>query len=1056
MDLSHGASCAFSIVNCNFHRNQGSHLSLLSTSSIYLFIIIEDTTFITSNDSGVLMDLTDGSEVSVFLQGNAFIGNALSGLYIQSPLQSCEITGCTFSHNHGNGAELYYTSSGLTSKQYIITECSVQNNSGTGMVLNGYNEPHTTTRIQISKINFLGNLEALKMENVQLVSEVSICECNFTNHRTNSVTITGEDFHSVILKKSFFKESGRHDIECSVLFVSNTPNLTLSDVNITGNDCTGISLSNSIMNLRNTVNLVRNSGQQGGAISLVEGSKLNFALSSKLNIFNNTAETYGGGIYSDETCEKESRFCFFEFGELATLSSVTLSHNYSKVFFYSGNIAKRGGDVVFGGCLSNCDLLSNGIFKTISKCDLYNTFWKLQASSTKLEEQSTFVDYPKNVVFCKNESLSSGASVNGATCKDSHSISVFRGQTFMVPLMVADDCCFPSVEVIEARINQDYRGNQPLQFKQDTIQKARKYCHNFAYALTGGIGLSEAAVTFTIQQQYFTNVPPVTLTVLLKNCPTGYAIDTESGECSCHSVLKLYGIECNPSNLSIQIPAQTWVGELEQGLAVQKDCQYCKVEQTQTINLTRYSQEFQCNSNRTGIMCGACVANYSLQLGGYECARCSNSTYKGILLLVGFTIIGIILVLLLLGLNLTVSTGMINGLIFYSNIVYLNSDTLLPITREGKSTHLQNTVRILSTFQAWMNLDFGIVTCFFDGYNTYISTWMQFVFPLYIWFLILIIVLASRYSSRISNITTSNTVSVLATLLLLSYAKLLKTSVESFSPVQLQILDGHMTRNLWKPDANIPYLGHLHSPLFLMSLMMATVYVIPFTLLILLGPLLQANSHYRFLHWINKLKPFLDAFYGPYTSRYRYWPGILLLSRLVILGIFAFYSPNDITFKLLTVTVMAAALLASWMAIGRIKAVPLYQKKLLNYLELFILLNMLVFAATSIYATQFSRSKVRNQQALAVVMVSGTVAAFCGILGYQIFNTASRFKPVRELRRFVPINIKKQKISPEVSQNLNEDISTKTTHTLVDITGQATSNDQLREPLLASDVEDKS
>ena len=55
---------------------------------------------------------------------------------------------------------------------------------------------------------------------------------------------------------------------------------------------------------------------------------------------------------------------------------------------------------------------------------------------------------------------------------------------------------------------------------------------------------------------------------------------------------------------------------------------------------------------------------------------------------------------------------------------------------------------------------------------SYTSTWMQFVFPFYIWFLILVIVLASRYSSRISRMTTSNAVLVLATLLLLSYSTL--------------------------------------------------------------------------------------------------------------------------------------------------------------------------------------------------------------------------------------------------------------------------------------------
>ena len=362
-----------------------------------------------------------------------------------------------------------------------------------------------------------------------------------------------------------------------------------------------------------------------------------------------------------------------------------------------------------------------------------------------------------------------------------------------------------------------------------------------------------------------------------------------------------------------------------------------------------------CLSKRTGIMCGACVSNYSLLLGGYECADCSGSTYKGVLLFLAFIAIGIVLVILLLGLDLTVSTGMVNGLIFYSNIVYLNSDTILPITRgENNSTHLVNTVRILSTFQAWMNLDFGISTCLIDGYNTYISTWMQFVFPLYIWLLILIIILTSRYSRRITKLITSNIVSVLATLLLLSYAKLLNTSIEVFSLVQLQLLNGNFT-NRWKPDANIRYLGQLHVPLFLMSLAMVLVYMIPFTLLILLGPLLQAKSHYRVLHWINRLKPFHDAFYGPYTSKYRYWPGILLLARLLILGAFAVYSPNDVPFKLFAISITAAALLVLWMVIGRAKAISLYQKYYLNYMELYFLTNLLIFA---IFFINFMLSRI--------------------------------------------------------------------------------------------------
>ena len=482
---------------------------------------------------------------------------------------------------------------------------------------------------------------------------------------------------------------------------------------------------------------------------------------------------------------------------------------------------------------------------------------------------------------------------------------------------------------------------------------------------------------------------------------------------------------------------------------MQNNCQYCKTKEIDLI-IPIDSNEL-CIFNRTGIMCGACVSNYSLLLGGYECADCSGSTYKGVLLSLAFIAIGIVLVILLLGLDLTVSTGMVNGLIFYSNIVYLNSDTMLPITRGENSTHLLNAVRILSTFQAWMNLDFGISTCFFDGYNIYISTWMQFVFPLYIWFLILIIILTSRYSRRITKIITSKIVSVLATLLLLSYAKLLKTSIEVFSHVQLQLLNG-IVSTWWKSDANIPYLGQLHVPLFLMSLAMVLVYMIPFTLLILLGPLLQAKSHYRVLYWINRLKPFHDAFYGPYTTKYRYWPGILLLARLLILGAFPSYSSNDIPFKLLTVSMITAALLVLWMVIGR-KSISLYQKNYLNYLELYFHTNLLAFAALSIYTTKFSlrNLKLKIQQGLAVAMVGSVLAVSCGIIGYKIICIAIKCREVHNItNRFLPVKFVKRKEKPQNPMEEQEDISTKTTHSSVELTECETSNNELREPLLAS------
>jgi predicted outer membrane repeat protein len=974
--ISGGVSCNFTVNNCDFQGNKKGHLQLLtnntiSHSNLTVTALIKDSIFNMSDRFGIRIRCLDvNTELEVILIRTTVTDNESWGLHLEN---------------------VAYTD--------ISDSCFI-NNSG---ALN---------------LDLRGDQTAV------------ISECTFENQRaTHTVMVnSGNKNNRVILEKSSFLKNHGRDRDCAVLYVKGKGNLTINNVCIADNYCTGIVIQGSSVRLKNSVDLTGNHGLLGGGLKLIE-SKFLFTLGSKLTIINNTAELYGGGIYS-----QVGTICFYC---LYHFEGDYWSQNDLKVISLSGNSAERGGDAVFGGCLSNCLVKINETYNEINGCGDASKFWTF-ASSENAMSQSAFVEDERHLEFCSNETF------QGAYCNRSRSISVYRGQKFSIPLIVSDDCYTPSVEMIEAKVTKGSEGMSPLQFEHASVQQARKYCHTFEYTLVGGLDLRAATISFKIWRQSRLSIGDVILSVYLKDCPVEYTIDTVSGKCKCNDVLMSHKIECHLHKLVI--PAKHWVGELHDrsgSMAVQKDCQYCSSKHT-VANVTEDSQML-CIHGRTGVMCDACITNYSLQLGGYKCADCSNSTLRGALLIVVFAVVGICLVLLLLGLNLTVSTGMINGLIFYSNMVYLNNNVLLPIASEGSGTHLQNTVRILSTFQAWMNLDFGIITCFFDGYDTYISTWMQFVFSLYIWTLILIIVLASRYSRKISKVTTSNTVPVLATLLLLSYAKILKASIEVFSSMRLQLLDGNMTRLRWKPDANILYLGQLHLPLFLMTLLVVSVYVIPFTLLILLGPLLQAKSHYRLLHWINKLKPFLDALYGPYTRRYRYWPGILLLARVVILGAFSSYLPSDVSqasYKLSLVTAMVVVLLVIWMAIGRITTISLSEKKYVSCLELFMLSNLMAFNAISMYTT----SKLKTQQGLALLMVGSVLVVSCGILGHRVKTIAIRSGVLSRLAH--QVSQKWQRITPENCHSAAE--TEVVTHTLIEVAGGVVSSNELRESLLAS------
>ena len=169
---------------------------------------------------------------------------------------------------------------------------------------------------------------------------------------------------------------------------------------------------------------------------------------------------------------------------------------------------------------------------------------------------------------------------------------------------------------------------------------------------------------------------------------------------------------------------QFWVGyaDLSHELILHPHCplDYC-VSDAKIFPLN--NTDLQCAHNRTGLLCGLCEKGYSLALGTHQCMTCTNSHLA---LLIPFAVMGVALVFLLLVFKLTIATGTLSGLVFYANIVGVNRTIFLPV----KSTDA------LSVFIAWLNLDFGIETCFYNGMDAYSKTWLQLVFPVYIWVLV--------------------------------------------------------------------------------------------------------------------------------------------------------------------------------------------------------------------------------------------------------------------------------------------------------------------------------
>ena len=390
----------------------------------------------------------------------------------------------------------------------------------------------------------------------------------------------------------------------------------------------------------------------------------------------------------------------------------------------------------------------------------------------------------------------------------------------------------------------------------------------------------------------------------------------------------------------------------------------------------------QCNYNRSGLLCGRCSENLSLALGSSRCLQCSNSYLS---LLAAFAFAGIALVLLLLVLRLTVAAGTINGLVFYANIVAVNSAIFFQPQITNVPTGLM--ANVLRVFIAWLNLDLGIETCFYNGMDAYVKIWMQFALPLYVWALVGMIIVGSYYSGRVASIFGRNPIAVLATLFLLSYAKLLRTVIAALSYTSLEY-PNNLQVAVWLYDGNVRYLNGKHIPLFTVAMACLIFLFLPYTMLLIFSQWFQAKSHLRIFSRINSryVKPFLDAYHAPYANKHCYWTGLMLLLRFVLFLISAVNALGDPSVNLLAIAT------AAMLALPTILGSRIYKTWSLGLLETSFILNLAILAVATLYV----RPSGGNQNAATFTSVGIAFATFTGIV---IYHSVQQIKGTRLWRR---------------------------------------------------------
>lgn len=463
------------------------------------------------------------------------------------------------------------------------------------------------------------------------------------------------------------------------------------------------------------------------------------------------------------------------------------------------------------------------VFFELYRCPVSGKVFDYIANS---EEQSLDISSdPLYICTCEGKKPNCNAS--------SVRRSAYPGGTIEVPIIVYGQRNGTTPAVIRnitPREEVKIDNPQNTQSITDSCTLLNYTVHTRALETTQEISLYAEGPCSPKERTVSTPTNVIKVRVFINRCPHGFELSEMEPVCICAQRLERFTNRCRIYDGKIE-RKEFWVGyeqdNTSDGLILHSHCpfDYC-------TSYAKYiaidDSDEQCSSNRTGRLCGKCAQNFSLILGTNRCWQCSDDN---LWLIAAFGIAGVILVLLLLLLRLTVAVGTINGLVFYANILAVNSATFF---------RPQNT-NVLTVFIAWLNLDLGIETCFYDGMDAYTKVWLQFVFPVYVWALVGIIILVSHYSSKVATVLGRNPVAVLATLFLLSYTKFLRTIIAALSYTLLEYPNNSRIA-VWLYDANIGYLSNKHIPLFTAAVICLIVLFLPYTLFLIFSQWLRTKS----------------------------------------------------------------------------------------------------------------------------------------------------------------------------------------------------------------------
>ena len=733
-----------------------------------------------------------------------------------------------------------------------------------------------------------------------------------------------------------------------------------------GNIGTAISMQASKLNVYNGIYFENNIAEYGAAMKVCDGSLIFLNVNSHVHFINNRAKM-GGAVFVQQACIDTPPACFFQ----PAVYSKNISEYYLELEFIN-NSAEIAGDAIYGGSIDNCYTIKKYSYPSGRSMKFLHIFKEI-FDMEKQTGPSWVTSDPRGVCFCSKN----GTSPSHYFCPTTHSvIDVYPGESFSVTAVIVGQLNGTSSGMILAEL-VGHNNSHKLISHND--RNASNECVDMTYTLLSN--QSRATVVLQPSIKMYSESFNASFTVKFLPCPMGFQLLQEDGEykCRCSTLFHKFlghsaqSIECDINTKTISLKDH-WIGCQvlknqsacsQDSLIVSDYCgDYCIDNGRNVSILDGQIDSDQCIPGRTGILCGACKRGFSYSFNALsKCKKCSDN--KLLVYVILFLLSGILLIAALTVLNITVTEGTTNGLIFYATVMYGNQNLFPDDSTFGRS---------LRTFIQGLNLEPGHIGCLYHGMTAYQYIWLKFVAIFYLLLLQFIIIYLSHRFTFFTRLLGKNVLKVLATLLFLGHSQLLFACYQTFWFDKIYRSSTGKVALVWHLDGTVPYLGPKHAPLFVVALFCFLVAAF-FIFSLLCIQCLQRWSSYCCLCWVERFRPFFEVYTGPCNDSYRFWPGLLFVLRSGIYAINTYFSRYKKHLRDIKMT-STSSICILVMSLACIFPHSIYKKWCLNVLEFFFLLNICL--------TSLLLGFLPNPARAIYYSVTPVIVVFSGILLYHI------------------------------------------------------------------------